>query len=138
MWILYAILSSLFASCMTLFMKIGLKNIDANLATTLRTIIVVVFCLILVLATGKVKDIKTIDSRTWFFLLLAGIATFGTWVFYFLALQKGSITKVLAIDRISIILTIVLSAIFLNEKITLRVVIGGALLIIGTLIVVLK
>lgn len=137
MWILYAILSAVFASLMSIFMKIGLNGkINANLATTLRTTAVTVLCWLLVLINGSVRQIKDINSKTWLYLILAAFATFGTWIFYFLALQKGQVSKVLAIDRFSIILTVILSAIFLKEVITIKVVIGIAVLILGTIMIV--
>ncbi len=137
MWIIYAILSAIFASLMTILMKKGLGNkINANLATTLRTSAVTVLCWLLVLVNGTYRDIKTIDSKTWLYLGLASLATFGTWICYFLALQKGQVSKVLAIDRFSIVLTIVLSVIFLKEVITVKAVIGIVIMIVGTMIIV--
>lgn len=137
MWILYAILSAIFASLMSIFMKVGLSGkINANLATTLRTTAVTILCWILVLINGSVREIKNIENKTWIYLIFAAFATFGTWIFYFLALQKGQVSKVLAIDRFSIILTIILSAIFLKEVITVKVVIGIVIMIFGTMMIV--
>ena len=137
MWWIYAVLSAIFASLMSVFMKVGLSGkINANLATTLRTTAVAILCWILVLFNGSFKTIKGIDNKTWLYLGLAALATFGTWIFYFLALQKGSVSKVLAIDRFSIVLTVILSAIFLKEIITVKSVIGIIVMLVGTILIV--
>lgn len=138
MWVIYALLSSVCASIMTVLMKVGLKSIDPNLATTIRTFIVIIMCLALVIATGKIKDLTIIDKKTWLYLILAAVATFFTWTFYFLALKDGKVSHVLALDKLSIVITIIISAIFLKEKITLKIMLGIILLVAGTLIIVSK
>lgn len=138
MWVIYALLSSVCASIMTVLMKVGLKSIDPNLATTIRTFFVIIMCLALVIATGKIKDLTIIDKKTWLYLILAAVATFFTWTFYFIALKDGKVSHVLALDKLSIVITIIISAIFLKEKITLKIMLGIILLVTGTLIIVSK
>lgn len=133
---IYGIASAVFASLMTIFMKMGLSNVSSPLATALRTSIVMVLCWGLVLLNGSVKEIKTINSHSYLMLFLASLATFGTWTCYFLALKHGSTTKVLAIDRLGIVITIILSFFILKEVITVKMIIGIVVIIIGTILVV--
>ena len=136
MWLLYAILSSIFASVMTILMKIGLKNIDAVLGTTLRTTIVFLLLWIIVLFMKKGGEIKSISGKEWLYIVLSSIATCATWVFYFLALRKTDVSKVIAVDRLSIVFTILLSVLFLKEKLTVMTIIGVIVLTFGTILVV--
>lgn len=136
MWLLYAILSSVFASLMTIFMKVSLKNLSATVSLALRTSLVVVFCWFLVIIERKTPEIKSLTKKDYIYLVLSALATFGTWVFYFLALKNGATSKVLAIDRFSIVLTIILSFFILKEVITLKMIIGIAIIILGTVLVV--
>ena len=136
MWLIFAILSSLFASLMTIFMKVGLKNLDSTLVTGLRTSMVFILLWILILFMNKGKNIKDISPREWKYITLASFATFFTWVFYFLALKKGTVIKVVAIDRFSIVFSTFISAIFLKEKLTIMTIIGLIVLIVGTMLVV--
>lgn len=138
MWLIFAILSAACASLMTIFMKIGLKDINPFLATAIRTSLVVVLCWLLVMINNPFKNNISINSKTWLFLVLAAIATFGTWTFYFLALKKGTVNNVITIDRLSIVLTVVLSAIFLKEKITFKAICGLVAIIIGSILVIYK
>lgn len=136
MWLLYAILSSIFASIMTILMKLGLKNIDSILATTLRTTFVFLLLWILVLFMKRGSEIKSISNKEWLYLFLSSIATCATWIFYFLALKKTDVSKVIAIDRLSIVFTILLSVLFLKEKLSVMTIIGVIVLVGGTLLVV--
>lgn len=136
MWIVFAFLSALFASLMTIFMKMGLKNLNPYLATALRTSMVVAFCWVLVLVTKSTTGIKTIAKKEWIYLLLASIATFGTWTFYFLALKNGSVKNVMTIDRLSIVFAIIFSAIFLKDTITYKTIIGMIVFFIGGVLLV--
>lgn len=138
MWLIFAILSSLFASVMTILMKIGLKNLDSTLVTCLRTSVVFILLWIIVLFMNKGKEIKEISSREWKYIVLASFTTCLTWIFYFFALKNSTVTKVIAVDRLSIVFSILFSVIFLKEKITLITIVGVIVLIIGTILVVFK
>lgn len=137
MWLIFAILSSLFASIMTILMKVGLKNLDSTLVTCLRTSIVFILLWIIIFIFNKQKEIKSINMNEWKYIVLASLATCLTWVFYFLALKQTTISKVVAVDRLSIVFSIVFSVIFLKEKLTLMTLIGITILVIGTVLVIL-
>ena len=136
MWIFYVFLSAIFASLMTVFMKIGLKNINPHVATAIRTSMVVIMCWILVFITRKTNTIKEINKKEWLYLLLASIATFGTWTFYFLALKTGSVKNVMVIDRLSIVFAIILSFFILKETITIKTVVGMVVFLLGAFLLV--
>ena len=141
MSIFFALLSSIFASLTAILIKIGLKNINSNLATAIRTIIILFMSWIIVFYTNKINSINTLDSikninnKTLIFIILSGIATGLSWIFYFKALQIGNVNKVIVIDKLSIVFTIILAAIFLNEALTLKIIIGVILIVAGTLII---
>lgn len=136
MWLIFAILSSLFASIMTILMKVGLKNLDSTLVTCLRTSIVFILLWIIIFIFNKQKEIKSINMNEWKYIVLASLATCLTWVFYFLALKNSTVSKVLAVDRLSIVFSIIFSVIFLKEKLTLMTLIGITILVIGTILVI--
>ena len=136
MWILFAFLSALFASLMTLFMKMGLKEMNPHVATALRTSIVVILCWGLVFITNSQTGVKAIQKKEWIYLALASIATFGTWTFYFLALKEGSVKNVMTIDRLSIVFAIIFSAIFLKEVITYKTIIGLVVFLSGAILLI--
>lgn len=141
MSIFFALLSSIFASLTAILIKIGLKNINSNLATAIRTIIILFMSWIIVFYTNKINSINTLDTiknintKTLIFIILSGIATGLSWIFYFKALQIGNVNKVIVIDKLSIVFTIILAAIFLNEALTLKIIIGVMLIVAGTLII---
>ena len=143
MSIFYAILSSIFASLTAILIKIGLKDINSNLATAIRTIIILFMSWIIVFYTNKVNSINTIETlkninnKTLIFIILSGAATGLSWLFYFKALQIGNVNKVIVIDKLSIVFTIILASLFLKEIITLKIIIGVILIAAGTLIVTL-
>lgn len=136
MWLVFAILSSLFASIMTILMKGGLKNLDSTLVICLRTSIVFILLWIIILFMNKQKEIKSINMNEWKYIVLASLATCLTWIFYFLALKQTTISKVVAVDRLSIVFSIIFSSIFLKEKITLMTLIGITILVLGTVLVI--
>jgi len=136
MWILFAFLSAVFASLMTVFMKMGLKDMNPHLATALRTSLVVVLCWGLVFITKGKSGVKTIQKKEWIYLILASLATFGTWTFYFLALKDGSVKNVMTLDRLSIVFAIIFSAIFLKEAITLKTIAGMVVFFIGAVMLI--
>jgi bacterial/archaeal transporter family protein len=136
-WWIYALISAFFAALTTIFSKIGVENIDANLATAIRTVVIVIIAWGIVLAQGTLTQLSTVSSRTLFFLVIAGIATGLSWLFYFKALQLGKASQVAPIDKSSVILVILFSTIFLHEPPTFNVILGGCLIAIGTLVLVL-
>ncbi len=136
-WWIYALLSAFFAACTTIFAKIGVESIDANLATAVRTVVIVLIAWGIVLAQGNVSQLMTVSSRTLIFLTISGVATGLSWIFYFQALQLGKAAQVAPIDKASVILTILFSAIFLHEPLTFKVILGGLLISIGTIVLVL-
>jgi transporter family protein len=138
MWKVYAILSALFAALTAIFAKIGVKDINSNLATAIRTVVILCITWGIVLANRHVSEIKGISGHTWRFLILSGIATGLSWLFYFKALQIGDVSKVAPIDKLSVAITIVLSFVFLKEQVSARVLIGGALIVMGSLVLICK
>ena len=137
LWWIYALLSAFFAALTTIFAKIGVENIDANLATAVRTVVVVLIAWGIVLAQGNISQLTTVPSRTLIFLVISGVATGFSWLFYFKALQMGKAAQVAPIDKSSVVMVILFSAIFLHEPLTLKVIFGALLIIIGTLVLVL-
>ncbi|WP_310430125.1 EamA family transporter [Chamaesiphon sp. VAR_48_metabat_135_sub] len=137
LWWIYALLSAFFAALTTIFAKIGIENIDANLATALRTVVIVLMAWGIVLAQGNLSQLATVSSRTLIFLVISGIATGCSWIFYFQALQLGKAAQVAPIDKSSVVMVILFSTIFLHEPLTLKVILGGCLIVLGTLVLVL-
>lgn len=137
MWFFYAILSALFAAITSIFAKMGISGINSNLATAIRTIVVLILAWGIVFATDTHKDIKNISNKSMLFLILSGLATGLSWLFYYKAIQMGQVTNVIAIDKLSIIITIILASFILNEQITVKSVLGGVLIAAGTLFMVL-
>ena len=118
MWILFAIGSAFFAGITAILAKIGVKNVNSNVATAIRTVVILIFSWIMVLITNSYQEIAFVDEETLIFLILSGIATGLSWLCYYRALQIGDVNKVVAIDKSSIVLTIILAFIILDEKIT--------------------
>ena len=137
MWFVFAILSSIFAALTSILAKIGIEGINSNLATAVRTIVVVLMAWFMVFITGNQNGIVDISKKSWIFLILSGLATGSSWLCYYKALQLGEASKVVPIDKLSIVITIVLAFIFLGEQITLKTLIGCCLIVIGTFIMIL-
>ena len=141
MSIFYALLSSIFASLTAILIKIGLKDINSNLATAIRTIIILFISWIVVFYTDKVNSVNTIETlknlnnKTLIFIILSALATGLSWLFFFKALQIGNVNKVIVIDKLSIVFTIILASLFLKEVISLKIIIGVILIVAGTLII---
>lgn len=131
-WLIYALLSALFASLTSIFGKIGVENVESNLGTAIRTVVVLVMAWLMVFITGEQKGIKHISRRSWLFLILSGIATGASWLCYYRALQDGPASVVVPIDKLSILVTIIFSGVVLHEKLTRRAAVGLVLIIIGT------
>lgn len=138
MWVLFAFASAFFAGVTSILAKIGVKDVDSHVATAIRTIIVLIFSWIMVFIIGSQSTIVNIDGKTFLFLILSGLSTGGSWLCYFKALQLGDVNKVVPIDKSSTILTMILAFIFLNEKITINMVIGIIGIAIGTYLMIQK
>lgn len=138
MWILFALGSALFAGITSILAKCGIRKTDSNVATAIRTIVVLLFSWLMVFITGSQSQVGAIDGRTWLFLVLSGLATGASWLCYFKALQIGDINKVVPIDKSSVILTILLAFIFLGEKISLPKAVGVILIGVGTFLMIEK
>ena len=138
MWLIYAFGSAFFAGITSILAKVGIKDVDSHLATAIRTIIVLIFSWIMVFLIGSQSTIVNIDGKTFLFLILSGLSTGGSWLCYFKALQLGDVNKVVPIDKSSTILTMILAFIFLNEKITINMVIGMIGIAIGTYLMIQK
>lgn len=137
MWALFALLSAFFAALTSIFAKIGMEGINSNLATALRTVVVLVMAWGIVLLTGAASGIGGISVKGWVFLILSGLATGASWLCYYYALQNGEASKVVPIDKFSVVITIVLAFLLLHEKIDWKTLLGGALITAGTFVLIL-
>ena len=137
MWFVFAILSAIFAALTSILAKIGIEGVNSNLATAVRTIVVVFMAWFMVFITGNQNGIVDISKKSWIFLILSGLATGASWLCYYKALQLGEASKVVPIDKLSIVITIVLAFIFLGEQITLKTLIGCCLIVAGTFVMIL-
>ena len=137
MWFVFAILSAIFAALTSILAKIGIEGVNSNLATAVRTIVVVLMAWFMVFITGNQNGIIDISKKSWIFLILSGLATGASWLCYYKALQLGEASKVVPIDKLSIVITIILAFIFLGEQITLKTLIGCCLIVTGTFIMIL-
>ena len=134
-WLIYALLSAFFAALTAILAKIGVANVDSNVATAIRTVVILVFAWGIVFVQGSAKQIPSISSYSFVFLILSGIATGLSWLFYFRALQIGKVSQVAPIDKLSLVITIVLAVIILKEKVTLSVLLGGILMAVGAILI---
>ena len=137
MWFILALGASVFAALTSILAKIGIEGVSSNLATAIRTCVVLIMSWGMVLLTNTQGGIGDISRRSWIFLILSGLATGASWLCYYKALQLGSASKVVPIDKLSVVITMVLAAVFLHEKFTPKSIIGCALIGIGTLLMVL-
>lgn len=137
MWAIFAILSAIFAALTSILAKVGIEGVNSNLATAVRTIVVVLMAWFMVFVTGNLNGIVDISKKSWLFLILSGLATGASWLCYYKALQLGEVSKVVPIDKLSIVITIILAFIFLGEQITLKTLIGCCLIIAGTFVMIL-
>lgn len=137
MWAVYAILSAVFAALTSILAKVGVQNVNSNLATAIRTIVVLVLAWGMVFVTGSQSGIKEISQKSLWFLILSGIATGLSWLCYYKAIQIGEVSKVVPIDKLSVVITLVLAFVILRETVTLKSVIGAVLITAGTLVMVL-
>jgi len=136
MWVVYALLSALFAALTSILAKIGIQDINSNLAVAIRTVVVIIMAWAIVFFTGKQNDIVNIGQKNMIFLVLSGLATGLSWLFYYKALQMGEASKVIPIDKFSLVLGMVLAFIVLKETITIKIIIGGILITAGTFVLI--
>jgi transporter family protein len=137
MWFVFAILSSVFAALTSILAKIGINGVNSNLATAIRTLVVLVMAWGMVFITNTQAGIMEISKKSWLFLILSGLATGASWLCYYRALQMGNASKVVPIDKLSVVITLIMAFVFLHEKVTPKSVVGCALIGIGTLLMVL-
>ena len=137
MWMILALLSALFAALTSILAKIGIDGVNSNLATAIRTVVVVVMAWGMVFLTNTQSGILTISRKSWLFLILSGLATGASWLCYYKALQIGEASKVVPIDKLSVVITLVLAFLFLHEQFTAKSLIGCLLIGAGTLLMVL-
>lgn len=134
MWIVFAVSSAVFAALTSIFAKIGIENINSNVATAIRTLVVLIMAWIMVFVTGQHTTLGNISQKNWVFLTISGICTGLSWLCYYKALQSAEVMKVVAIDKFSIVLTLIFSFIILKEAITLKMVVGIICITVGTLL----
>ena len=137
MWVLFAFASALFAGLTAVLAKVGVRDVDANLATALRTVVVLVMAWVMVFLTGGQRQLRSIDARSWVFLALSGVATGASWLCYYAALQQGPAGAVVAIDKLSILVTVAFSYLVFHERLTARSGWGLVLVTAGTLAMLL-
>ena len=137
MWLVCAILSSVFAALTSILAKVGINGVNSNLATALRTAVVLIMAWGMVFLTNAQSGIADIDKKSWIFLILSGLATGASWLFYYKALQLGEVSRVAPIDKMSIVLTLIMAFLFLHEEFTVKSAIGSVLIAAGTLVMVL-
>jgi len=137
MWMILAILSAVFASLTSILAKVGIDGVNSNLATAIRTMVVLIMAWGMVFLTGAQKGLEAISTKSWIFLILSGLATGASWLCYYRALQLGDASKVVPIDKMSVVITLILAFVLLHEHVTAKSVIGCILIAAGTLFMVL-
>lgn len=137
MWMLFAISSAVFAALTSILAKVGIEGVNSNLATAIRTVVVVAMAWGMVFLTHSQSGLKEISRRSWIFLILSGLATGASWLCYYKALQMGEASKVVPIDKLSVVITLILAFVFLHEEFTIKSIIGCILIAAGTLVMVL-
>lgn len=136
MWFVFAVLSAIFAAITSILAKIGIEGVNSNLATAIRTVVVVLMAWGIVAITNARSGIAEISKRSWIFLTLSGLATGASWLCYFKALQLGDVSKVVPLDKFSIVITLVMAAVFLHEQFTVKTIIGSVLITLGTFVMI--
>ena len=137
MWLLFAILSAVFAALTSILAKVGIDGVDSNLATAIRTAVVLLLAWGMVFLTNAQRGIADISRKSWLFLILSGLATGASWLCYYRALQLGEVSKVVPIDKLSVIITLILAFVFLHERFTTKSFCGALLIAVGTLLMAL-
>lgn len=136
-WFIFAILSAVFAALTSILAKIGIEGVNSNLATAIRTVVVLLMAWAMVFITHAEGGLVSISKKSWIFLILSGLATGASWLCYYKALQMGEASKVVPIDKLSVVITLVLAFVFLHEQFTVKSLIGSVLIAAGTLVMVL-
>lgn len=137
MWFVFALLSAVFAALTSILAKAGIEGVDSNLATAVRTVVVVFLAWGMVFLTHKQGGIADISKKSWIFLILSGLATGASWLCYYRALQLGEVSKVVPVDKLSVVITLILAFVFLHEAFTIKSLVGCLLIGVGTLVMVL-
>ena len=137
MWFVFAILSALFAALTSILAKVGIEGVNSSLATAIRTLVVVLMAWLMVFITNAQGGLSSISKKSWLFLILSGLATGASWLCYYKALQMGEASKVVPIDKLSVVITLILAFVFLHEQFTIKSIIGCILIGAGTLLMVL-
>lgn len=136
MWMIFAVLSAVFAALTSILAKVGIEGVNSNLATAIRTVVVVIMAWGMVFLTHTQSGIAGISKKSWIFLILSGLATGASWLCYYRALQLGDASKVVPIDKLSVVITLILAFVFLHEEFTAKSLAGCILITVGTLIMV--
>jgi transporter family protein len=136
-WVLFALLSAFFAALTTIFGKIGVTGVDSNLGTAIRTVVILAIAWGIAFGTGATRQLPAIAGKSWLFLILSGVATGLSWLCYYRALQLGPASSVAPVDKLSLVFVVILAALFLNEPITPKTLLGTALIVGGTLVFIL-
>lgn len=136
MWAVFALLSAVFAALTSILAKIGIEGINSNLATAIRTTVVLLLAWGIVLGTGVHQQLGEVSRKSWLFLALSGLATGGSWLFFYKALQMGDASRVVPVDKLSVAITILLSFLILHEAISAKVIVGGVLITLGALVMI--
>ncbi|GHU72898.1 membrane protein [Clostridia bacterium] len=137
MWIVYALVSAVFAAATSILAKIGIEDVNSNVATAVRTAMVLIMAWGLVFITGRQHEVLDITRKSWLFLVLSGCATGLSWLFYYRALQTGPVSKVVPIDKLSVVISMAMAFLILGEKVGVKSIIGGLLIAAGTLVLAL-
>ena len=137
MWLVFALLSAVFAALTSILAKVGINGVNSNLATAVRTAVVLVMAWAMVFITNAQSGLTEISRKSWIFLVLSGLATGASWLCYYKALQMGEVSKVVPIDKLSVVLTLILAFVFLHEQMNVKSIIGCVLIAAGTLVMVL-
>lgn len=137
MWFVFALLSAVFAALTSILAKVGIDGVNSNLATAVRTVVVLIMAWGMVFLTNTQSGLSAIGRKSWIFLILSGLATGASWLCYYKALQMGDASKVVPVDKLSIVITLILAFVFLHEEFTVKSLIGSAFIAVGTFIMVL-
>lgn len=138
MWLVFALLSAVFAALTSVLAKIGIENVESNLATAIRTVVVLIMAWGMVFLTKGQGGISDISRKSWIFLILSGLATGASWLCYYKAIQIGEVSKVVPVDKLSVVITLILAALFLHERFTSKTLLGAVLITAGTLVLISK
>jgi hypothetical protein len=137
MWKIYALLSALFAALTAIFAKVGVKDINSDLATAIRTTVILMLTWGIVIFGSHINEMKDVSRNTWFFLIISGLSTGLSWLFYFKAIQLGNVSRVAPIDKLSVVITMLLAFLFLHEQPSIKVILGALLIAVGSIFMII-